>query len=107
MSTIEDALLEDREGVLMSIEVTAGAKSALFPAGYNEWRKAIGCRVMAPAVDGKANKAVIALISATASVPATSVSIVAGFTSSQKKVRITGVTKAWLAEFLFSEANEK
>ncbi|WP_325412024.1 DUF167 domain-containing protein [Methanoregula sp.] len=101
---MDDAVLEDRDGVLLSIEVTASAKSSLFPAGFNEWRKAIGCRVTAPAVDGKANKAVIGLISTTASVPTASVSIVAGLTSSQKEVRIAGVTKARISELLFSEA---
>ena len=107
MSTITDALFEDRDGVLVSIEVTAGAKSDLFPAGYNEWRKAIGCRVTAPAVNGKANRAVIGIISATAGVPAGSVSIVAGRASSQKKVKITGITKIRLAGLLFSETEEK
>jgi hypothetical protein len=102
-----DALLDEPDGTLLSIEVTAGAKSDLFPAGYNEWRKAIGCRVTAPAVNGKANKAVIGLISATAGVTASSVSIVAGLTSSQKKVRIAGITKARLAGFLFSEPDKK
>ena len=52
MSPMTDALLEDRDGVLVSIEVTAGVKTDLFPAGYNEWRKAIGCRVAAPAAPG-------------------------------------------------------
>jgi hypothetical protein len=107
MSTMTDALLEDRDDVLVSIEVTAGAKSDLFPAGYNEWRKAIGCRVAAPAVNGKANRAVIGIISASAGVPAASVSIVTGLASSQKKVRITGITKVRLAGLLFSEAKKK
>jgi hypothetical protein len=102
MSTMADALLDDPNGTLVFIEVTAGAKSDLFPAGYNEWRKAIGCRVTAPAVNGKANKAVIRLISATAGVPASSVSIIAGIASSQKRVRIAGVTKDHLAGLLFS-----
>lgn len=97
MSMMADALFEDGLGTVIAIEVSSNAKSALFPAGYNEWRKAIGCRVTAPAVDGKANKAVIALISTTIRVPASAVSIVSGLTSSQKKVRIAGVTRAQLA----------
>jgi len=97
-----DALLEDRKGTILLIEVTAGAKSDLFPAGYNAWRNAIGCRVTAPAVNGKANKAVIGLVSSTIGVPSSAVSIVAGLTSAQKKVRIDGVTKAQLAGLLFS-----
>ncbi len=102
-----DALFDDRNGTLVVIEVTPNAKSDLFPAGYNEWRKAIGCRVTAPAVDGKANKAVIALISATIGVPISSVTLVSGQTSSQKKVRIAGVTKARLAGQLCADPNIK
>ena len=107
MSTAEDAILQDNNGVLVSIEVTAGAKSDLFPAGYNEWRKAIGCRVTAPAVHGKANRAVIGIISAAACVPAASVSIVTGLTSSQKKVRIVRITKVRLADILSSGAGSE
>jgi len=107
MSTIEDALFEDRDGVLLNIEVTAGAKSNLFPAGYNEWRKAIGCRVTAPAVEGRANKAVIGLISTAIAVPAASISIVSGHTSSQKRIRIAGVTKSLLARLLISEIGKQ
>ena len=102
MSTMADALFDDGYGTVIVIEVSPGAKSALFPAGYNEWRKAIGCRVTAPAVDGKANKAVIALISATLGVPASAVSIVSGLTSSQKRVRIASVTRAQLVGQLCS-----
>jgi uncharacterized protein len=97
MSTMADALFDDGDGTVIAIEVSAGAKSNLFPAGYNEWRKAVGCRVTAPAVDGRANKAVIGLISATIGVPASAVSLVSGLTTSQKRVRIAGVTSAQLA----------
>jgi len=107
MSMMADALLEDRKGTILLIEVTAGAKSDLFPAGYNAWRNAIGCRVTAPAVNGKANKAVIGLVSSTIGVPSSAVSIVAGLTSAQKKVRIDGVTKAQLAGLLLSGRDRK
>jgi uncharacterized protein (TIGR00251 family) len=96
MSTMADALFDDGDGTVIAIEVTAGAKFNLFPAGYNEWRKAVGCRVTASAVDGRANKAVIGLISATIGVPASAVSLVSGLTTSQKRVRIAGVTSAQL-----------
>jgi hypothetical protein len=107
MSTMADALFDDHDGTLLAVEVSAGAKSNLFPAGYNDWRKAIGCRVAAPAVDGKANKAVIRLISTTIGVPASAVSIVSGLTSSQKKVRISGVTKEQLSRLLCSQYSQK
>jgi len=93
MPDIADALVEERNGTIVSIDVTTGARAALFPSGYNEWRKAIGCRVTAPALEGKANKAIINLIAETLDLPASSISILSGATSSQKRVLITDVAK--------------
>jgi uncharacterized protein (TIGR00251 family) len=100
MPGIADALSEDRRGTLITIEVTAGAKTSSFPAGYNEWRKAIGCRVTAPAADGKANRAVISLIAETYDVPASRVTIQSGTTSSLKRVRVAGMDRKALLERL-------
>ena len=93
MPDIADALLEDREGTIIALEVTTGAKNDSFPAGYNLWRKTITCRVTAPAVEGKANRAIIKLVSEILAVPATSVSMQSGATSSQKRVLVTGIDK--------------
>ncbi|MFZ0004329.1 MAG: DUF167 domain-containing protein [Methanoregula sp.] len=106
MSTIADAILEDSGNTILYIEVSAGARSDLFPAGYNEWRNTIGCRVIAPAVDGKANKAVIGLISTRTGIPVSAVSIVSGFTSSQKKIRIAGITKTEITRILVQNGNK-
>jgi uncharacterized protein (TIGR00251 family) len=94
MPDIADALVEERNGTIISIDVTAGSKTELFPAGYNEWRKAIGCRVTAQALEGKANKAILALIAGTLDLPLSSISILSGATSSQKRVLIAGVAKS-------------
>ena len=100
MPDYADALFEDPHGTRIALEVTAGAKTGTFPFGYNEWRKSIGCRVTAPALEGRANKAVIALVSGTLGVPASSVSIHSGATSSQKKVFVTGMAKEAVLERL-------
>lgn len=100
MPDIADALFEDRHGTLIAIEVTAGAKTSSFPAGYNEWRKTIGCRVTAPAVDGKANRAIISLISGRFSIPASQVTIRSGAASSQKRVLVEGLGRKDLLERL-------
>jgi hypothetical protein len=100
MPGIADALFEDRRGTLITIEVTAGAKTSSFPAGYNEWRKAIGCRVTAPAVDGKANRAVITLIAQRCGVPAARVTLQSGASSSLKRVRVAGLDRKALLERL-------
>jgi uncharacterized protein (TIGR00251 family) len=102
MPGITDAVFEDEKGILIEIEVSAGSKAGQFPAGYNQWRNTVGCRVTAPASEGKANKAVIAIIAKTLGIPASAISIVSGMTSSQKRVHIAGVSKSRVAKLLLS-----
>ena len=104
MPDIADALVEERNGTIISLDVTAGARAELFPAGYNAWRKAIGCRVTAQALEGKANKAIVALIAESLELPASSISIQSGTTSSQKRVLIAGIAKSDLLLRLHSKA---
>jgi len=103
MPDIAEALSEDRDGTRIAIEVTAGSKAEAFPAGYNEWRKTLGCRVTSPALEGRANKAVIALIASVLGVPASTVCIHAGATSSQKKVLVSGLGKQEVLSRLLSK----
>ena len=102
MPDIADALFEDRDGTLIAIEVTAGAKTNSFPAGYNEWRKTIGCRVTAPAIGGKANLAVLSLLSERLDLPSAVLSIQSGATSSKKRVLVAGISKPDLLDRLKS-----
>lgn len=97
---ISGAVTEERQGVVISLEVTAGAKEAVFPSGYNEWRKSIGCRVTAPALEGRANKAVLKLVAGRLSVPVSSVSILSGAVSSQKRVLVAAVSRQQVLERL-------
>ncbi len=98
MADFSGAVTEDRQGVVIAIEVSAGAKEEIFPAGYNEWRRSIGCRVTAPAVEGRANKAILKLVARTLSVPVSSVSLVSGSVSSQKRVLVTGLSRQQVLE---------
>ncbi|HVP93891.1 MAG TPA: DUF167 family protein [Methanoregulaceae archaeon] len=75
----------------MSVEVSAGSKADLFPSGYNPWRKAIGCSVREEPTGGKANTAVTNLIADTLGLPRTTVSLVSGSRSQQKKICVTGI----------------
>jgi len=93
MEPYADAIVETGNGVTIALDITAGAKKRSFPAGYNEWRKSIRCQVTAPAVGGKANRAVIDLVAGTFCIPRTDVSIIAGHTSSSKTVAIAGLSK--------------
>jgi hypothetical protein len=102
MPDISDALFEDRYGTIIALEITAGAKTDSFPADYNKWRKTIGCRVTAPATGGKANRAIISLLSERLNVPLTVLSIQSGATSSKKRVLIAGISKPDLLDKLKS-----
>ena len=93
MPDMSDALFKDRCGTIIALEITAGAMTDSFPSGYNEWRKTISCRVTAPAFEGRANLAVIALVSGMLGVPASQVSIQSGTTSPQKRVLVEGMNK--------------
>ncbi len=96
----EDIFQETPDGIIIMVEVSAGSKKEIFPDGYNPWRKAFGIAVKAPPVEGKANKAIIKLISGYFSVPSSSVTIISGQTSSLKKVRICGVTRHQVIELI-------
>ena len=97
---ISGAVSEERQGVVISLEVSAGAKEAVFPCGYNEWRKSIGCRVTAPALEGRANKAVLKLVAERLGVPASTVSILSGAVSSQKRVLVAAMNRQQVLERL-------
>ena len=103
MPDFADALFEDRDGTRIAIEVTAGAKTEAFPAGYNEWRKTIGCRVTAPALEGRANKAVMTLYRANTGCPCIIGKYPSGATSSQKKVLVRGMSKQDILERLLQQ----
>jgi uncharacterized protein len=93
MPSLADAISETKNGALIKIEVTASAMQDVFPAGFNEWRKTIGCRVTAPAAKGMANSAVISLIAKTFNIPASAVRIQSGAASPVKRITIAGKTK--------------
>lgn len=95
--------IESGDGcVYCVLDVHAGSKREVFPAGVNEWRSAVGCSIRAPPVEGKANKAIVALLSSVLGVSKSSVTIVSGQTSSVKRVCITGFDKDTLVKTLDS-----
>ncbi len=107
MPDISGAVSEERQGIVIAIEVTAGAKEAVFPAGYNEWRRSIGCRVQAPAIEGRANKAIMRLVADTLGIPASAVSIASGSVSSQKRVLVMGMSRQQVLARLERKADNR
>lgn len=94
MEPYADAVAETPYGVTVTLDVTAGAKRSTFPAGYNEWRRSIKCQIAAPAVGGKANRAITDLLAETFGVPRAGVEIITGHTSSSKIVAIAGISRS-------------
>lgn len=94
------AVSDSSDGVVLSISVTAGARQNAFPRGYNPWRCTILCQVAAPAVDGRANKAVIEVLAERLGVPAQDVRILSGAHAPQKKVLVRGVKREAIEERL-------
>lgn len=91
MSQCRDAVTATDGGVVLQIDVSAGAGRALFPAGYNRWRHRIRCQVTAQPRAGKANRMVVSLIAEFFTVSEQRVTIVRGHTSSQKAVQVAEV----------------
>ena len=89
---IRQALTASDGGTLLTIEVSTGSRAEGFPTGYNPWRQAVGIHVKAHAVEGRANKAIIALIAETLKIPRSSIEIVSGQTSSMKRIFIKGLS---------------
>lgn len=75
-------------GVVLRVHVQPGARTA-GPAGRHG--DAVKLRVAAPAVDGKANEAVLDAVAALFSVRRSQVTLMSGHTSRRKRVRIDGI----------------
>jgi len=92
MTDITPALTGSDGGTILVLEVSAGSKTASFPSGYNEWRRAVGCTVRARAIGGKANREVVRNLAAFFHIPTNRIRIVAGAASPMKRVFIEGLS---------------
>jgi len=84
---MKDAIRITREGVILDLEISAGAKETAIQ-GYNPWRKRIEVRIAQRAQKGKANAELILFLSSLFDVNSNSIEIVSGTTSSKKSVMI-------------------
>jgi uncharacterized protein (TIGR00251 family) len=103
-----DAVVPAPGGILLLLEVAAGARDNRFPDGFNPWRDGrIGIRVAAPAQDGRANLEVIRTLAAFFQHPTARIHIEAGQTDSRKAVRIMGLDVAAAVARISSAMEEK
>lgn len=77
----------------LTLKIRASARRTQFAGRYGEGWK---LHVAAPAVDGKANEAILRFLARLAGVSASSVRIVSGFTATTKIVEILGIDAAAL-----------
>ena len=87
-----------REGTLLNIHVSPGAKSTSVEGLYGEG--AIKLKVAAPPIGGKANAEVERFLSKLLGVPRSDVNIIRGASSRDKTVLVRGTTRAETHEAL-------
>lgn len=88
---LEEALQATLDGaVLLALLVQPGAAQASL-VGVDPWRSRLVIRLKARAQAGQANRALCAQLAAWLACPTTSISIVEGHTSRQKRVRVEGM----------------
>ncbi len=86
---MKDAIKPAEDGVILDLEISAGAKETAVH-GYNPWRRRIEVRLSERAQKGKANAELISFLSRLFNIHSRNVRIIAGLTNSRKSVKITG-----------------
>ncbi len=87
---MKDAIRQTEDGVILDIEISAGAKeTGVF--GYNQWRKRIEIKLSERAEKGKANAELVSFLSGLFGVKSGNIRITSGLTNSKKSVKIIDV----------------
>ena len=87
-----------RDGILLNLRVSPGAKRTSIEGPYGE--NALKLRVASPPVDGKANAEVESFLAESLGVPSSYVAVIRGTSSRDKVVLVRGVEEATLREIL-------
>jgi uncharacterized protein (TIGR00251 family) len=86
MTSFKDAIKSSNQGVLLCLHVVPGSSEAVFPAGYNQWRKCIEIKVRSEAKDNKANNEVVETVAGFFQMPIKEVILVSGQKNREKTV---------------------
>ena len=92
--------------VMLEVDVHPGAKRQGI-IGFNEWRGRLTVAVRAEALKGKANNAVLHVLSASLQIPKSQLQIVSGATSRNKKIRIENISADALVQLLEPHLEEE
>jgi len=82
-------------GVTFAVRVQPGAKRSGVVGIYGE---AVKIALAAPAVDGKANEALVRFVATLLDVPRMSVEILSGLSSRSKVIKVLGVTSSQVVD---------
>ena len=97
---MEEFLSDTKKGAMLSVKASPGSsKDGLEVTPEGELK----LKITAPAVDGKANKAVIAFLSKRLKLPKSGIEIAGGETSRRKRILFKGVPAEELRERLKGE----
>ena len=105
MEKINKVVKKHKDGATINLYVTPGAKTILFPAGFNKWRNCIEIKVKAPAKDAKANKEVIKTVANFIDIPIKDVYIISGSKNRLKTILVKGTTVNEISERLKGTLN--
>jgi uncharacterized protein len=86
-----DAVKDSKNGVMLQLHVVPGSSQSIFPAGYNEWRKALEIKVSTEAKDNKATAEVLKTIASFFHLPEKDVVLQSGQKSRQKTVCLKNI----------------
>jgi len=87
---LEDAVTPTRAGTRIAVEVHAGAKQTVVPAGYDPWRKTIAARLISHPLKGAANRELLTELGKVLDMPSCDIFIVHGATGSRKVIEVRG-----------------
>ncbi len=88
--TEEFSIIDDDYSIILEVKVLPNSSRNKIVGEFNG---ALKIAVNAPPEEGKANKAIIDLLSAILDIPKKNIQILSGQTNSHKKIKILGITK--------------
>ncbi len=94
----KDFLTPARDGILLNLRVSPGAKRTSIEGPYGE--KALKLKVAAPPLDGKANTEVESFLAQSLGVPGSNFAVIQGSSCRDKVVLVRGIEAATLREIL-------
>ena len=86
MKKISKIVKKHQDGATINLFVTPGARSIIFPAGYNKWRGSIEMKVSSSAKDNKANKEVIKTVANFVDKPIENIFVLSGSKNRSKTI---------------------